>query len=380
MNIGLDIFSFDKPGANYGVGRGVYVWHLLPELFKQGKEHHFFIFANKENCELITNYDNVTIIVSCLPNRVRVLRILHEQFYLPYQFIINKLDIIHFLGNNISHSLKKKSVLTVYDLMWKYYLDRGERSLKYYYFMLTVPRSIKLSQTIITISRFVADQIRTEFKKNAGIYPILLAPCDLPPVSDNAKQLMNKKYDFHYIYTVTTSMQHKNLITLLKAFAILKETKKYSGKLIISGQLKGDYHKNTISYVENASLNEDVVLTDFVSEEEKSYLYRNADMFVFPSLYEGFGLPVLEAMSVGIPVIASHAASLPEVGGEACIYFNPDSVDELAEKICTFINNHAECDRYKQKGIEHYKMFSWQQVARKTLSVYEKSAQRLRDA
>jgi glycosyltransferase involved in cell wall biosynthesis len=238
--------------------------------------------------------------------------------------------------------------------------------------MLTVPRSIKLSQTIITISHFVADQIRTEFKKNAGVYPILLAPCDLPPVSDKAKQLLSKRYNFHYIYTVTTSMQHKNLITLLKAFTILKKSKKYSGNLIISGQLKGDYHKNTISYVEKESLNEEVVLTGFVSEEEKSYLYRNADMFVYPSFYEGFGLPVLEAMSVGTPVIASHAASLPEVGGDACIYFNPDSVDELAEKICTLINNPIEYDSYRHKGIEHYKMFSWQQVAQKTLSVYEK--------
>src|ERR1035438_8392349 len=115
MRIGIDLFSFDKPGENFGVGPSVYVWHLLPKLFEYGKDIEFYIFGNKENEYLIPKADNVKIIIVPLPNRIRSTRIIHEQLFIPFFAKKYNLDMIHFLGNNISFLLGKKSIITVYE-------------------------------------------------------------------------------------------------------------------------------------------------------------------------------------------------------------------------------------------------------------------------
>ena len=131
MRIGIDTFSLDRPGGNYGVGRSVYAWNLLPHLFKIGTGHRFVIFANRDNQSLIPRAENVTVVVSWLPNRIRPLRVLHEQLLLPFQFKKHRLDLIHFLGNDICLWLGRRALLTVYDLMWKYYLENRNCNLKY---------------------------------------------------------------------------------------------------------------------------------------------------------------------------------------------------------------------------------------------------------
>ncbi|MBN1396972.1 MAG: glycosyltransferase family 4 protein [Bacteroidetes bacterium] len=372
MKVGIDIYSFDGPGQNYGVGPSVYVWHLLPELFKQGNDNHYYVFANNCNCKLVTKYDNVTIIINRLPIKLRIFRILHEQIYLVYQYHKLRLDFIHYFGNNISYLLGEKSLLTVFDLMWKYYLDHGGKALKLLYFRFTVPVSIKKSRAIITISDFIAKEIKNRFNKQENIYPILLAPCDSYYVSSNSKKIYDGKYNYNYIYTVTTSMPHKNLILLLNAFAMIKKFDKYPGKLIISGQLKGNYHKKTISYLKHESLLEHIILTGFISEEEKAYLYSNAEIFIYTSLYEGFGLPVIEAMNYGTPVIAANTASLPEVGGGACIYFNPLSINDLRNKINYLLSDIKKRNELIALGLNHVKNFRWSITAEKTLSTYKK--------
>src|SRR3954447_4451285 len=164
MRIGIDTFSFDKPGENLGVGPSVYVWRLLPELFTVGREHTFIIFANRENSELIPRAENVTVVISRLPNRLRPLRVVHEQLELIYHYRKHRLDGIHLLGNNICFGLASRSVLTVHDLMWKYYHDLpGYRTLKTRYFALTVPSSLRRARTIITVSRYIATQIQETY-------------------------------------------------------------------------------------------------------------------------------------------------------------------------------------------------------------------------
>jgi glycosyltransferase involved in cell wall biosynthesis len=372
MRIGIDIFSFDKPGCNYGVGPSVYVWNLLPELFKQGREHQFIIFANRDNQNYIPKSNNVTVVISPIPNRIRIFRILHEQIYLVLKAFKYRLDIIHYTGNNISYILSKISLITIYDLMWKYYYDRGDKSAKYYYFRLTVPFSIRNSKAIITISDYIAKQINTEFNRKVRVYPILLAPGVSQAISTISRQKYMLKYNFDYLYTVSTFMQHKNIITLLKAFNRIKRENNYLGKLIITGQLKGNHQKYIIKYLNENSIEKDVIITGFIPEEEKTYLYKNADIFIYPSLYEGFGLPILEAMSNGTNVIASNAASIPEVGSDACLYFDPHSADDLVEKIMILKNNSKLKQEYGKKGFERNKLFSWEKVARETILVYAK--------
>jgi glycosyltransferase involved in cell wall biosynthesis len=153
--------------------------------------------------------------------------------------------------------------------------------------------------------------------------------------------------------------------------AILKKKGALNFKLIVAGQMRGLFHLENESFIRLNGLEKDVILAGFISEEEKSFLYRNAKFVVYPSLYEGFGLPLLESMSVGTPVISSNAASMPEVGGEACLYFNPDSVDDLVTLIDNTLKNKKKLSDLAEAGLNQYKKFNWKNVAMETMKVYE---------
>jgi glycosyltransferase involved in cell wall biosynthesis len=353
------------------------VWRLLPELFAVGREHTFIVFANQQNKGFVPRARNVMVVVSRLPSRVRPLRILHEQVELVYQYRKHRLDGIHLLGNNISFGLASKSVLTVHDLMWKYYYDLlGDKTLKNRYFTLTVPASLKRAKALITVSRYVAWQIQETFGVPASaLYPILEASAGLVHPHPTIAAQFRDKYDFPFLFTVTTSWPHKNLPVLLEAFLRLKSKCAFSGKLIVAGQIKGSGHKSTLDFIVTHGLKEQIILTGFISEEEKAYCYLNARLFVYPSLYEGFGLPVLEAMEAGTPVVASHAASIPEVGGDACAYFDPHSVEELVSQIEQVLANDGLREELRAKGFRRASQFTWRRTAEETLRVYERCFQ-----
>jgi glycosyltransferase involved in cell wall biosynthesis len=374
MRIGIDTFSFDKPGENLGVGPSVYVWRLLPELFAVGRRHTFVVFANRDNSGLVPRSDNVAVVVSRLPNRARALRIVHEQLELVYQYRKCRLDGLHLLGNNISFALASSSVLTVHDLMWKYYYDLlGDKSLKNRYFALTVPLSLKRAKALITVSHYVAGQIQETFGVPASaLHPIWEASGGLCSTTPQVTGQLRERYPFPFLFTVTTSWPHKNLQVLLDAFVQLRRTRAFDGKLVVAGQIKGSRHAATIDFITRHGMVDEIVLTGFISEEEKAYLYRNAMLFVYPSLYEGFGLPVLEAMEAGTPVLASRAASIPEVGGDACIYFDPHSAEELASRIQYIMDTDGLRQELRDKGFRRASEFSWSRTARETLQVYER--------
>ncbi len=372
MKIGIDLYSFDKPGNNFGVGPGVYAWSILPEIIEQSPNDFFYIFTNSENLEYIPQKNNVKIIIDSLSIKFRLFRIIHEQIIIPFWFIYYKIDFVHFFGNNISYILYKKSVLTVLDLMWKYYLDFGIKSLRYKYVGFTIPISIKISKGVITISNFIAQEIGEKKLRYKPCFPILLAPGKIDtkssePISQNILELSTMRF----IYSVTTSMPHKNLIVLLKAYSNLIIKENFHGKLVVSGQLKGDFKLNTINFINENKLSDKVILTGFVSEAEKQLLYKKSLMVVYPSLYEGFGLPVLEAMYFNTPVIASNAASIPEVGGDACLYFNPNSAQELEDRMLLLSLNDSIREKLVSEGRKQLAKFSWEKAAKETILVYK---------
>lgn len=373
MRIGIDTFSLDRPGGNYGVGRGVYTWNLLPHLFRLGADHTFVVFANRENDSLIPRAGNVEIVSSCIPNRLRPLRLFYEQVLMPFKFRTHRLDLIHFLGNDVCFLLGHRTLLTVHDLMWKYYLDSGQMNLKNRYFSISVPFSLKRTGAIITVSHFIARQIQDIFPLTQGkVFPVAEACPQEKQVAQDSSLAYEIKYSFPFIFSVTTSLPHKNLQLLLQAFQKLKKSGIFPGKLIVCGQQKGDFHWQTIDFIERHNLQNDVLLGGFIAEEEKQFLFKRSKLFVFPSLYEGFGLPILEAMQAGIPVVAARAASLPEVGGEACIYFDPFSVDDLQAKMTEMLANEDLRQQLIAKGKERVKKFSWATTAQLTLDVYNK--------
>jgi len=176
-----------------------------------------------------------------------------------------------------------------------------------------------------------------------------------------------------YICYLGTIEPRKNLTNLFKAFKKLKHNEAIPHKLVLIGK-DGWFYEQIYKEMHELGLQNDVVKLGFVPDEDLPAILSEAELFVYPSFYEGFGLPVLEAMACGTPVITSNVSSLPEVGGDAVKYCNPNSVEDLAAKMFEFIKSPEEREKYSKLGIERAKNFTWEKCAQKHLEVYERLA------
>ena len=177
--------------------------------------------------------------------------------------------------------------------------------------------------------------------------------------------------DKNYLFFVSTIEPRKNIVTLIKAFEILKEKEENKTlKLILAGGLGWKYH-DVLDAIEKSKYKEDISLTGYISKDEKEYLFKNAKCFVYPSLYEGFGLPILEAMARGTIVVTSNISSIPEVGGEAAFYLNDvHNENELANLIEKAFKLDEESKKVIiEKGYKQVEKFTWEKCAKETASI-----------
>jgi glycosyltransferase involved in cell wall biosynthesis len=174
-----------------------------------------------------------------------------------------------------------------------------------------------------------------------------------------------------YLLNVGVWMQHKNHARLLSAFARLK-ARGWRGKLVITGAGRPS-DVNVPQLVRKMGLEREVIFPGFVSDEELAVLYRHAEIFLFPSLAEGFGLPPLEAMASGTPVVASRAGSLPEILGRAAVWVNPWRVESIAEGIWGLLVSPPRCRKYTVEGLRHVQQYRWEKAARATWEVYREA-------
>lgn len=195
-----------------------------------------------------------------------------------------------------------------------------------------------------------------------------------PSVSDNkTKDSTNtlKEYGIYgkFILAVGTLEPRKNIGVLVDAYRKLIKSQDIPHKLVICGK-KGWKYDGIMAKINQPDLKDRVIITGYVPHDLLPVLYKHADLFVYPSLYEGFGLPPLEALAQGVPVITSDAASLPEVVGDAALIFQPHDVDRLAELIIKVLKDEKLRDSLREKGPQRAAQFSWKTTADKTIQVY----------
>jgi glycosyltransferase involved in cell wall biosynthesis len=169
---------------------------------------------------------------------------------------------------------------------------------------------------------------------------------------------------------VSTLEPRKNIINAIKAFNYLKNTEKIEHQLVIIGQ-KGWQYKPILAAIANSPWQKDIHYLGYLSDRQVAYFYSQAEVFVYPSYYEGFGLPVLEAMSLGAPVVTSNTSSLPEVAGDAALLIDPRDPIQLAEAILKVISDSQLRHLMVKKGKERAKLFSWEKTAKETINAYK---------
>jgi glycosyltransferase involved in cell wall biosynthesis len=250
---------------------------------------------------------------------------------------------------------------------------------QYTFFRLFIPLSARTSTAIVTD----ANSTKLDLERFLAIPPqkvsvIHLAPdprfAQLPASAHVEAVRIKHHLSDRYILTVSSFRPQKNTLRLVEAYSRLRK-KGICHKLVLVGRKLAPY-SDVEKLIRRLGLANEVITTGYLKDEDLPALYAGADLFAFPSFFEGFGIPVLEAMSCGVPVVLSNAASLPEAGGRAGYYIDPDRVDELTEAMYHVLTESDLRQTLSAKGRAHAKRFSWDRVARETLHVYRQAAER----
>ncbi|MBD2501056.1 glycosyltransferase family 4 protein [Anabaena azotica] len=283
-------------------------------------------------------------------------------------------NVLHGTNYSVYPCNNSLKVMNIYDLTFIKYPNYTDSVVKTY--TKKVKRCLKWTDLILTISesskRDIIEYLQVEPKK---VYVTPLASRYRPNFlsKDIANDLEKKiNYDFSkpYLLFVSTIEPRKNIISIIAAFDFLKKNYKIEHQLVLIGK-KGWSYESIFATIENSPWKSEIHHLDYLSDELVALFYSKADVFVYPSHYEGFGLPVLEAMTLGAPVITSNTSSIPEVTGDAAILIDPDEPVQLAEAILKVISDFQLRQDLITKGRERAKLFSWERTAKETLNAYK---------
>lgn len=294
-----------------------------------------------------------------------------EQLKFPYNKIA-KNDILHCPHYNVPIFFRGKLVVTIHDITHIVYPEYLPNKLAFYYAKFMIWLATKKSKHIFTVSDYTKQDLVKYFKVNPEKITVTYnAVSDIfKPLDKKIWKFMYDKYsipkDKKIILYVGNKKPHKNLERLLYAFNQIEN--KENCVLVFTGKGFGNYTKLE-EVTKELNLEKYVIHTGIVPEEELVYLYNMADLFVFPSLYEGFGIPPLEAMACGTPVIASNASSVPEVVGNAAYMINPENIDEMSKAMYKVLSDENLQNELIAKGLERVKLFSWNKCKERTKKV-----------
>lgn len=366
MRIGLNLL-YIIPGQNGGTQ--TYAGSLLKALAALDQGDEFFVFVSREGAALeLPAQPNFRKVVCPVRAVRREMRYAYEQIVFPWLLRRYKLDVLHSLGYVCPLYPPSRSVVTIHDLN---YLTawHGMSRQKRLFLGWFVTQSARRADLVLTVSEFSKREIVRHLQvPEAKVTVTLEGPREASPLPADRWENIAARYriDGPYLMAFGSLTENKNIIGLLRAFARIHAQVPHS--LLLVGHI-----------APGAVLQEEIValgiadrikITGFVPEEHVMPLLEHADLFVFPSLYEGFGLPALDAQRAGVAVACSDAASLPEVAGEGAAFFDPASVEDMSQVLLDCLRDSTRRSALIQQGRANVARFSWQQTAAATLEVY----------
>ena len=369
MHIGIDATALPQQP----VGAGNYIIQLIRAFSRLGSAAQFTIFTQRHALPLLAVDERPGFKLVVLPDTSPPLRLLWEQTAFPLLAAQHKLDLLHSLHYTLPLAYPGRCVVTFHDLT--FFLFPHLHTLpKRYIFRLFIHLSRRKAAVIIANSESTRqDAIRLAHVPPGKIHTTLLGVTpDFHPESNPAMlQAVRQKYGLpeRFLLFVGLLEPRKNLPALLQAFASLP-TQQPPVKLVIVGR-QGWMYQQTLALVHSLGLAQQVHFTGYVDQADLPRVYNLAEMAVYPSTYEGFGLPVLEAMACGTPVITTAVSSMPEIAGEAGLLVPPGDVPALAQAIQRLLSDPLERQRRSALGLARAASFTWERTALQTLAVYQ---------
>ncbi|KKT19195.1 MAG: mannosyltransferase [Candidatus Peregrinibacteria bacterium GW2011_GWA2_43_8] len=356
MKIGIDARLY---GPSFtGIGR--YVKELIDNLLKVDDKNEYILFMNSPGYESFeTKGKNVKkILVDAR----------HYSFTEQFKFLRaikkEKVDVMHFTHFNAPIFYKKPFVVTIHDLTLHFY--PGKKMTSFYRrlaYKLVIKAVTTHAKRIIAVSENTKNDLVRLLKINPEKVSVIYEGVDksFKPATEDAKKEICKKYGILKPFMLYTGVwrSHKNLVNLIKAFGYMKKKEGFDGQLVITGKDDPTYVEIKAN-IKDLGLEADTVFTGMVDDADLPTLYGAARVYVFPSLYEGFGLPPLESMACGTPVAVSKAACLPEVCGEKnAMFFDPYDPTDMGEAVLRVWSNEELRQNLTDNGLKRSAEFSW---------------------
>jgi glycosyltransferase involved in cell wall biosynthesis len=372
MKIAIDIRTILPTRS----GVGNYVLHLIDNLLRVDSESTYFFISRTKNLALIDNLEKRGVpLITFFSHENHPLGDLWEHFILPLRLKKFGVEIFHGPASLIPFRKKNfRVVVTIHDLVA--FLFPNTIPLKYGAYMRYLLRyAVRRADKIISVSNHTReDLIRILKVPSEKITVVHEAPTPLFRSLDRAwaREQLKNRYGLQkkFIYHLGNIEPRKNLIVLLQAFGQVCRQIHNEYVLVLSGQ-PGWLTGNLQRFLARYPFKERIIFTGYVPREDLPLFMNGAELFVFPSLYEGFGLPVLEAMNCGTPVITSNRSSIPEIVGSAAVMIDPEDPAALAEMIVSLLRRPEEREKMSRLGLEQAGRFTWEEAARKTLAVYQ---------
>ncbi len=364
MRIAIDASTISTQG-----GPRTYVLGLLDALFRIDRENEYVVFYN-DPCHL-GRFPLARELV--LPGKSPLARLWREHILLPMACRRERIDLLHCPKSAIPFYSPCPTVVTLHDLIPLRHPETEKLAARIYW-RLQIPIAARRSSYIITDSEHARQEIMADYQVAPQRIKAIMLGFDprmtVKPDPADTAAVMNKYGLIEgYILYVGTIQPRKNIDTLIEAYARLRLVRDDMPKLVIVGR-KGWLYDQLFARIKELDLVDEIIFTGFVPDEELPQLYGGATLFAYLSFFEGFGLPPLEAMACGLPVITSDTTSLPEVVGDAGITVPPADIAAVATAIARIMDDGEFARTLGNRGLERAKLFSWDAAARQTLAIY----------
>lgn len=368
MRIGIEaqrIFRKNKHGMDF------VVLQEIKELQKMDTPHEYFVFVKPGVDRCIESSEHVHIIEVNCPSYP-----LWEQWALPRAARKAGVDILHCTSNTAPIWCDIPLVLTLHDIIFLEPRDKKNKSLYqnlgYFYRRWNVPRILKKCRRIITVSDFELDNIKQKLQLPDSQLKMIYNGYNewFRPIESDKQQYRKYIADAGYFFFLGNTDPKKNTERTLVAYAKYLELSEVKRPLLMA-DLDQEYLNGIIERNGIEAIRDHIVMPGYIINSDLPYIYNNAFAFLYTSLRESFGIPLLEAMACGTPVITSNKSSMPEIAGHDAILINPESSDEIALKMLQLERDTDFYQRQKAVGLERAKLFSWRKTTENLLRLYE---------
>jgi|WetSurMetagenome_2_1015567.scaffolds.fasta_scaffold04952_4 glycosyltransferase involved in cell wall biosynthesis len=369
MRIGIEaqrIFRKEKHGMDY------VVLEEIKHLQKMNLEDTIFVFVKSDIDKCLKDSENVHIIELKCQNYL-----LWEQYVLPREAKKYNLDILHCTSDTAPIFCNIPIVLTLHDIIFLESRAKSNKSLYqnlgWMYRRFVVPKVLKKCKRIITVSNFEYKNIKSKLALKDKLIMIYNGYNEwFMPLED--KDNVYKKYTSEkgYFLFLGNTDPKKNTERTLIAYSKYLKSSSIKRKLLIA-DLEPQYLDYLLKKNNIEDIRDNIESTGYIINSDLVYLYNDAFAFLYTSLRESFGIPIIEAMACGTPVITSNTSSMPEIAGKSAILINPENTDDISDSMITLENDKNKYDLLKKTGLERAKLFSWKSNVKRLVKVYKET-------